>query len=92
MTVAVSRPKHKLIVLASQALFTLMPADLDDYERGALWKHLRHACASPPLWTGAYGGYRLRVFTAEATSMLPLWRESESEEVTRPLRSEHGAH
>ena len=56
LTVAVSRPKRKLIVLASQALFTLMPADLDDYERGALWKQLRHACVSPPLWTGEYGG------------------------------------
>jgi superfamily I DNA and/or RNA helicase len=63
LTVAVSRPKHKLIVLASQALFTLMPADLDDYERGALWKQLRHACVSPPLWTGEYGGYQLRVLT-----------------------------
>ena len=61
LTVAVSRPKRKLIVLASQTLFTLMPADLDDYERGALWKQLRHACASPPLWTGEYEGYRLRV-------------------------------
>ena len=67
LTVAVSRPKRKLIVLASQALFTLMPADLDDYERGALWKHLRHACASPPLWTGEYGGYRLRVLTIQVT-------------------------
>ena len=66
LTVAVSRPKRKLIVLASQALFTLMPADLDDYERGALWKHLRHACASPPLWTGEYGGYQLRVLTIQA--------------------------
>jgi len=67
LTVAVSRPKRKLIVLASQALFTLMPADLDDYERGALWKHLRHACASPPLWTGEFGGYQLRVLTVQAT-------------------------
>jgi hypothetical protein len=67
LTVAVSRPKRKLIVLASQALFTLMPADLDDYERGALWKHLRHACASPPLWSGEFGGYRLRVLTVQAT-------------------------
>jgi hypothetical protein len=66
LTVAVSRPRRKLIVLASQALFTLMPADLDEYERGALWKHLRHACASPPLWTGAYEGYQLRVFTVQA--------------------------
>jgi hypothetical protein len=67
LTVAVSRPKRKLIVLASQTLFTLMPADLDEYERGALWKHLRHACASPPLWTGEYGGYQLRVFSITAT-------------------------
>jgi AAA domain len=71
LTVAVSRPKRKLIVLASQALFTLMPADLDDYERGALWKHLRHACASPPLWTGEYEGYRLRVLTIKATTTPP---------------------
>jgi hypothetical protein len=63
LTVAVSRPKRKLIVLASQTLFTLMPADLDDYERGALWKQLRHACASPPLWSGEFAGYRLRVLT-----------------------------
>lgn len=67
LTVAVSRPKRKLIVLASQALFTLMPADLDDYERSALWKQLRHACTSPPLWTGEYEGHWLRVLTVTAT-------------------------
>jgi superfamily I DNA and/or RNA helicase len=71
LTVAVSRPKRKLIVLASQAIFTLMPADLDDYERGALWKHLRHACVSPALWTGEYGGYRLRVLTVNAMETPP---------------------
>jgi len=79
LTVAVSRPKRKLIVLASQALFSLMPADLDDYERGALWKHLRHACASPPLWTGEYGGYRLRVLTVTSTETPPMCRWSGSE-------------
>ena len=46
---AVSRPKRKLIVLACQTLFSLMPADLDDYEQRALGKQLRHACMSPPL-------------------------------------------
>ena len=56
-----------LIAIASPALFTLMPADLDDYERSALWKQLRHACASPPLWTGEFGGYQLRVLTVQAT-------------------------
>ena len=72
LTVAVSRPKRKLIVLASQTLFTLMPADLDAYERGALWKHLRHACASPPLWTGEYEGYQLRVLAIQTTEISPI--------------------
>jgi hypothetical protein len=72
LTAAVSRPKRKLIVLASQALFTLIPADLDDYERGALWKHLRHGCASPLLWTGEYGGYRLRVLAIKTTETPPI--------------------
>jgi len=71
---AVSHPKRKVIVLASQALFTLMPTDLDDYEQGALWKHLRHTCTSPPLWTGQYGGYRLRVLTIQPTSTSPMVR------------------
>ena len=65
---------YKLIVLASQALFTLMPVDLDDYERGALWKQLRHACASPPLWTEEYGGYQLRVLTIQTMSTSPMRR------------------
>src|SRR5574341_2365034 len=45
------------------ALFTLMRADWDDDKWGALWKHLCHACVSPPLWTREYGGYRLRVLS-----------------------------
>ena len=73
-TVGVSRPKRKRIVLASQAFFTFMTADLDAYERGALWKHLRHACVSPPLWMGEYGSYRLCVFSINATSTSPMLR------------------
>ena len=39
---------------------------------GALWKHLRHGCASPPLWTGEYGGYRLRVLAIKTTETPPI--------------------
>ena len=66
LTVAVSRPKRKLIVLASRTVFSLIPADLDDYERGALWKHLRHECDTQVLWTGEFGGYELRVLAVKA--------------------------
>jgi superfamily I DNA and/or RNA helicase len=51
-TVAVSRPKRKVIVIASRTVFDLVPADLDDYERGSLWKHLRHECSEQALWKG----------------------------------------
>jgi hypothetical protein len=66
LTVAVSRPKRKLIVLASKTVFTLIPPDLDDYERGSLWKHLRHECARQLLWEGEAGGQRLRVFALQS--------------------------
>ena len=66
LTVAISRPKRKLIVLASRTVFGLIPADLDDYERGALWKHLRHECDTQVLWSGEFGGYELRVVAVNA--------------------------
>ncbi|HWS54413.1 MAG TPA: AAA domain-containing protein [Pyrinomonadaceae bacterium] len=59
LTVAVSRPRRKLVVVASRAVFDLIPSDLDDYERGALWKHLRHE--TRPLWQGRVGGHQVTV-------------------------------
>ena len=61
LTVAISRPKRKLIVIASRAVFDLIPADLDEYERGALWKYLRHECGHTTLWEGDIEGRRVRV-------------------------------
>jgi hypothetical protein len=63
LTVAISRPKRKLIVIASRAVFDLIPADLDEYERGALWKYLRHECGQRTLWEGRIEGQRVRVRT-----------------------------
>jgi hypothetical protein len=63
LTVAISRPKRKLIVIASRAVFDLIPADLDEYERGALWKYLRHECGRTTLWEGDIKGHRVRVRT-----------------------------
>ena len=62
LTVAVSRPTHKLVVVASRAVFDLIPADLDEYERGALWKHLRHESgARGALWEGEIDGHHVSV-------------------------------
>ncbi|HET9532984.1 MAG TPA: AAA domain-containing protein [Blastocatellia bacterium] len=61
LTVAVSRPKRKLIVVSSRVVFDLIPGDLDQYERGALWKYLRHECKSKVLWEGEVSGQRVSV-------------------------------
>jgi hypothetical protein len=66
LTVAVSRPRRKLVVVSSRAVFDLIPADLDEYERGALWKHLRHECAGATLWEGEIGGHRVAVRALDA--------------------------
>jgi superfamily I DNA and/or RNA helicase len=60
LTVAVSRPKRKLVVVASRALFDLIPQDLDAYERGSLWKRLRRETART-LFDGRVNGHRVTV-------------------------------
>ena len=60
-TVAVSRPKRKVIVVASRAVFDLVPADLDAYERGSLWKRLRHEVERRVLWQGEIKGHAVSV-------------------------------
>jgi hypothetical protein len=61
LTVAISRPRRKLVVVSSRAVFDLIPSDLDEYERGALWKYLRHECASVTLWQGEIDNHRVVV-------------------------------
>lgn len=60
-TVAISRPKRKVIVVASSAVFDIVPTDLDAYERGSLWKRLHHESGGKTLWQGEVGGRSLEV-------------------------------
>jgi len=48
-------------VVASRSIFDLVPADLDDYERGSLWKHLRHEAEGCLLWQGNIDGHHVNV-------------------------------
>lgn len=67
-TVAVSRPRRKVVVVASRAVFDLVPPDLDDYERGSLWKRLRHEAESLLLWRGRVGAHEVSVRAAMSNS------------------------
>ncbi len=62
LTVAISRPKRKIIVVASQTVFNLIPSNLDDYERGALWKHLHRDCRQNLLWRGKIKKQEINIF------------------------------
>ena len=63
LTVAVSRPRRKLIVVASRVVFDLIPQDLDAYERGSLWKRLRQETRARTLFDGQVLGHRVTVRT-----------------------------
>ena len=79
LTVAVSRPRRKLVVVASRAVFDLIPQDLDAYERGSLWKRLRRESAAHTLFDGSVGGRRVNVRAAPAATRKP---QDDREEVS----------
>ncbi|HEX8498949.1 MAG TPA: AAA domain-containing protein, partial [Pyrinomonadaceae bacterium] len=68
LTVAVSRPRRKLVVVASRAVFDLIPQDLDAYVRGSLWKRLRQEAAPLTLFDGEVNGRRVTVRAAPAAT------------------------
>jgi uncharacterized protein len=63
LNVALSRMKKKLVVLAPQSLFRLMPADTDEYDNAVIWKGLYESvCTGDSAWAGS-----LSEFTGEDT-------------------------
>jgi superfamily I DNA and/or RNA helicase len=56
--------ERKLVVVASRAVFDLIPQDLDAYERGSLWKRLRQETATLTLFDGTVNGRRVTVRAA----------------------------
>jgi hypothetical protein len=62
LNVALSRPRKKLIVVASATLFRVLVSDPDLFEQAALWKRLRYAFAGRLLWAGERAGTTVAVF------------------------------
>jgi superfamily I DNA and/or RNA helicase len=61
LNVAISRPRKKLVVVASRTITGLLVSDLETFERAAVWKRLFHQCAHEALWQGSVGGHQVRV-------------------------------
>ncbi len=61
LNVAFSRPRKKLIVVASAALFRFLCTDLALFEHALLWKYLRYRYADTALWGGSRAGAQVAV-------------------------------
>ena len=66
LNVAISRPRKKLVVVASRSVTSLLVSDLEVFEQAMIWKRLYHRCAREPLWEGHVDGHLVRVRGAGA--------------------------
>jgi len=59
LNVALSRMKKKLVVLAPESIFELVPDDVEVYDQARIWKALYAVSAadSDPEWTGSVGEF-----------------------------------
>lgn len=62
MTVALSRARKKLIVVASKSIFSHRSTDEDLFRASGLWKSLLRKTCTERLWQGEHGGHRVTVW------------------------------
>lgn len=61
LNVALSRPRKKLIVVASRSVIELLTSDLEVFENAMIWKRLYYQYASDLLWQGEQCGVPISV-------------------------------
>ncbi len=61
LCVSLSRAKEKLILVAAQSVFDLVPLDEETFLNAQLWQKLRHEFCTQPLWQGEIGGAKVQV-------------------------------
>ncbi len=62
LTVALSRAKQKMILVASRSVFDLFSADEETFDHARLWKNLLRRTCTVSLWQGDVGGTRVEVW------------------------------
>lgn len=62
LTVAISRAKRKMILVASRSVFTLFNPDEEVFANAQLWKDLLRRTCTEPLWAGERGGRHVEVW------------------------------
>ncbi len=62
LTVALSRAKRKMILVASRSVFNLFSADEETFQNAQLWKNLLRFTCTELLWEGEREGHRVQVW------------------------------
>ncbi len=61
LTVALSRAKEKLIIIASRSVFTVVSSDEETFVNAGLWKNLLRRTCIETAWSGEIEGHALEV-------------------------------
>jgi predicted RecB family nuclease len=62
LTVALSRAKQKMILVASRSIFEIFSADEQTYQNAQMWKNLLRRTCTEKLWSGDRGGVPVTVW------------------------------
>jgi hypothetical protein len=62
LTVAVSRAKRKMVLVAARSVFALFSPDEETFENAQLWKNLLGRTCTTRLWAGQRDGRRVEVW------------------------------
>jgi hypothetical protein len=62
LTVAISRAKEKLVLVASRSIFSLFSPDEDAFANAQLWKSLLRRTCTTLLWEGQIAGHNVQVW------------------------------
>jgi superfamily I DNA and/or RNA helicase len=62
LTVALSRARCKMVLVASRSVFNLFSADEETFVNAQLWKNLLRRTCTVKLWDGEREGHRVEVW------------------------------
>lgn len=65
LTVALSRAKRKMILVASRSIFSLFSPDEETFANALMWKNLLLRTCTVLLWAGERGGKKVAVWGGE---------------------------
>jgi superfamily I DNA and/or RNA helicase len=68
LTVAISRAKEKMVLVASRSVFTMFSPDEEAFTNAQLWKNLLRRTCTTPLWQGEVAGKKVEVWGSTAAT------------------------